>query len=354
MGLFDDALRDNESLFKDDIALNADFTPPKVSYRENENDRIAECIKPLFQKRSGKNLFITGGPGIGKTLATRKVLEELEQKTDDIIPLYVNCWKKDSAHKIISGICAQIGYRFTVNKTTEQLMNEVANVLNKRSCVIVLDEVDKLPSEAMSILYSFSEDIFRKTIIFITNDKGFLSFLDRRIYSRLMPEILEFRVYNRDETYGILRQRMEYAFVKGVFCEDCLRKVAEKTFELKDLRVGLHLLREAGNVAERKLKRKVEVMDVEEAIGKLAEFKSGDVKKLNDKENSLLDIIKENSGKSSKELHEIFDSSISYRTFSRRLKDLEEAKLIHIEEENVGAVKRSLVHFGSLKKLSDF
>ncbi|MEK6826162.1 MAG: AAA family ATPase, partial [Nanoarchaeota archaeon] len=164
MGLFDDALKDGESLFKDEIALDVDFTPPKIPYRENENDRIAECIKPLFKKRSGKNLFITGNPGIGKTLAAKKVLEALEKQTDDITRLYVNCWKKDSAHKIILDICNQIGYRFTINKTTEQLMNEVSKILNKKSSVIVFDEADKLSNEAMGILYSFAEDLFRKSI----------------------------------------------------------------------------------------------------------------------------------------------------------------------------------------------
>src|SRR3989344_1843289 len=135
MGLFDNILKDNETLFKNELALDPSFQPKKISYRENENQEIATCIKPLFEKRNGKNLLIYGPPGIGKTLACKKVLEELEEKTDE-------------------------------------LMEIVAQKLNKKSVVFVLDEVDKLTD--FSFLYSIMEDIYRKTIIMITNDKEFL------------------------------------------------------------------------------------------------------------------------------------------------------------------------------------
>ncbi|MEK6862524.1 MAG: hypothetical protein AABY07_11285, partial [Nanoarchaeota archaeon] len=59
-------------------------------------------------------------------------------------------------------------------------------------------------------------------------------------------------------------------------------------------------------------------------------------------------------GKTSRELHGIYDSTISYRTFFRKLKELESAKLIHLEERNTGEGKRSNVYFGSLKRLEEF
>ena len=356
MGFFDNFLKENESLFRDEIALDLDFMPPKILYRENENQYIAECIKPLIQKRSGKNLFITGNPGIGKTVATKNVLNELEQKGLDehITPLYINCWKKDSAHKIILEICDQLNYKFTLNKTTEQLMREISNILNKKAAVIVLDEVDKLSNDATMVLYSITEDIFRKTIILITNNKDFLSLLDHRIYSRLMPEILEFKPYTKEETYGILKQRIGYAFAKNVFSEKALIAVAGKAFQSGDIRIGLYLLRESGNIAERKLKRKINEEHVNEAIKKLPEFKiiSSDV--LTNDEHFLLQIIKENSGKTTKEIHQIYDTSISYRTFLRKIKNLEEANLIHTQEQNIGEGKKTLVYFGSIKKLDEF
>ena len=75
--LFKDIPESN--LFRNEIALDINFTPKKIQFRETENEYIASCIKPLFQKRSGKNLLIYGCPGIGKTLACKLVLNELEE-----------------------------------------------------------------------------------------------------------------------------------------------------------------------------------------------------------------------------------------------------------------------------------
>ena len=355
MGLFDDALKDSESLFRDEIALDSDFQPPKISFRENENQYIAECIKPLLKKRSGKNLFVTGSPGIGKTVATKLVLLELEQKglDEDIYSLYVNCWKKDTAHKIVLEICNQLGYRFILNKTTEQLITEVSKLLNKKSVVLVLDEIDKLDKEATSVLYSLLEDIYRKTIILITNSKDFLSEIDQRIFSRLVPETLEFKPYNFDETKEILRERIEYAFVPKIFSSEALETIAKKTFELGDIRAGLYFLKEAGNVAERGLKRSIDIGDAHEALSKLSEFKDKEESEFGDEENKLLEFIKNNSGKTAKEIHQVYNKELAYRTFSRYLERLEKSRAISIKRENFGESRNRVVFFGS-KSLKGF
>ena len=58
--LFRDILKSSESLFKNEVALDPEFVPKLIQFRENENQYIATCIKPLFQKRNGKNLIIHG------------------------------------------------------------------------------------------------------------------------------------------------------------------------------------------------------------------------------------------------------------------------------------------------------
>ena len=96
MGLFDDILHEDESLFLDEIALDYDYVPKEIPYREEQQHFIARCISPLLNKKTGRNLFIHGSPGIGKTLACLFVKRELEEKTDDVFTIYVNCWKKDN------------------------------------------------------------------------------------------------------------------------------------------------------------------------------------------------------------------------------------------------------------------
>ncbi|MBS3064397.1 MAG: AAA family ATPase, partial [DPANN group archaeon] len=159
MGLFDDILKDSESLFLNEIALDPTFIPPIIQYRENQQKYIADCIKPLLMKRNGKNILITGAPGIGKTLATRFVLKELEEETDDIYVIYINCWKSNTAYKIVLDVCELLDYKFTHNKTTEDLLKKISSILNKKAVVFCFDEVDKIDNP--NILYNLIEDVYR-------------------------------------------------------------------------------------------------------------------------------------------------------------------------------------------------
>ena len=83
--MFDDMLSSDESLFLDTVALDYDYVPKLIPHRENEQRYAATCMKPLFSKRNGKNLLIHGISGVGKTVACKHILQELEEQTDELI-----------------------------------------------------------------------------------------------------------------------------------------------------------------------------------------------------------------------------------------------------------------------------
>jgi len=336
MSLFDDMLKGEESLFLDTIALDVDFMPGVVKHRENEQQYIATCIKPLFQKRSGKNLFITGSPGIGKTVAVKHVLQELKKETGDIETIYVNCWKKDTAHKIALEICDQLDYKFVHNKDTTDLFRDITKILNKRAAVIVLDEVDKVAGD--EVFYTLIEDLYRKSIILITNEKEWLGKIDSRVRSRLMVDVLEFRAYSHEEVADILRERVNYAFVPGVFQEDGFSLIAQKTFEKGDLRVGLFFLREAGELAESTSSRRITVEHARKVLAKLKEFSIKKVESLAPEERKMLEMISHHIGKTTKQIFDLYvkDEKISYSSFQRRLKQLAKGKFITLQPANTG------------------
>lgn len=349
MGFFED--KGSVNIFLNPVALDYSFIPKMIPYRESQQHHIATCIKPLLQERNGRNLFIYGRPGIGKTVATIHVLNELEEESD-ITAIYINCWKKNTAHKVVLEICDKIGYRFTLNKSTDELVQVITGILNKGSCVVCLDECDKIDSN--DIIYDLLENIYKKTIILITNDKSWLDKLDMRIKSRLNPELLEFKSYNYEETLGILKQRIEYAFHPNIFNKEALETIAKKAFELSDLRTGIYLLKESGDITEFKNKNRIELKDAEEAIKKLDNFKVKDSNDLDENLNEVLRLIKVNDGKSSRELFEMYGKD-SYKTFKRKLNELEKNKLISTKDINFGPQgRRTVVNYGSLKKLNDF
>ena len=220
MALFKDMLKSGESIFLNPIALDYDYQPKLVPYREMQQKQIASCIKPLFSNMNGKNILIYGNPGVGKTVATKNVLNELEDETDEIVPIYINCWQKNTLYKISLFLCEELGYKLTHNKRTDELIEIASQLLNKKSVVFLFDEVDKL--EDVDILYTIIEKIYRKTLILITNFKEWIENLDIRVKSRLTPEVISFPQYNKDQVKGILKQRLDYAFVENVWTEEAL------------------------------------------------------------------------------------------------------------------------------------
>ena len=354
--LFKDILKSNETLFKNDVALDYSYVPKIVPYREKEQRIIAGCIKPLFEQKSGRNVFIYGKPGVGKTVALKKVLDELEEETDEIIPVYINCWQRNTTYKIIAEICDMMGFKFIQNKKTEELFRWIKQAVNKKSVVFVFDEVDKL--EDLDFLYMILEEIYRKSIILVTNYKEWIMDLDERIKSRIMPEMIEFKPYNFEETKGILKQRTEHAFHPNVLNDEAFELIAKKTFELQDIRAGLHLMKESGLIAESKSSRKIILEHAQQALSKIDEFSIKNPQELQTDEQMILDLVKNNSGKKIGEIFKCYQDSggkLVYKSFQRKIEKLEKNKFISVEKTAGGDDgNTTIIKSNSEKKLTEF
>ncbi len=356
MSLFKDMLKSDETLFKNEIALDFDYLPKLIPYREQEQRNMAACIKPLLEERNGKNLFIFGAPGIGKTAAVRHVLKELEEENDDVIPIYINCWQKNTTFKILLEICEILGYKLTHNKRSDELFVIVKKLLNKKSVVFAFDEADKL--EDLDFLYSILEEIYRKSVFLITNHHDFIGNLDTRIKSRLLPEMMEFRQYNLNETKGILKQSSVHSFYSNVFDEDAFEFVVKKTFDLKDIRSGLHLMRESASIAENKSLKKIKLEHAEEAAKKVDKFTIKKSTDLASDEKMILDIIKGNSNEKIGDLYKIYQEkggSLVYKSFQRKIDKLCKNKFISTEKTAGGKEgNTTIIKYAQTKKLTDF
>lgn len=356
MSVFKDMLKSDESLFTNEQALDFEFLPKLLPYRENEQRHFATCIAPLLANRTGRNLFVSGASGIGKTAAMKFVFRDLEQETDDVVPIYINCWQKNTTFKILIDICDQLGYKLTHNKRTEELFDVVKQLINKKSAVFALDEIDKV--EDYDFIYSLSEEIFRKSIFLITNHKDWLLELDQRIKSRLNPEMLEFRKYSLAEIRGILKQRTDYSFVSDCWEPAAFDAVVARTFELEDIRSGLYLLRESGLAAEAKSSRKITLDHVREAVAKTEAFSVKPTSELDEDLQFILSIVKKNSGKKIGELFKLYEKdggSSVYKTFQRKLRRLADGKFLSIQTIHGGSEgTTSIITYQQTKKLTEF
>jgi len=301
-------------------------------------------------------LFISGSPGIGKTAAIKLVLKELVEYTEDVIPIYINCWQKNTTYKIMVEMCEVVGYKFTQNKKTEELFRIVKERLNKKAVVFAFDEIDKV--EDFDFLYSILEEIYKKTVLLVTNYPDQLEKIDERIRSRLLPEVLSFPQYSKDETAGILKERSKYAFVPAIWDKDAMNAIAEKTSEVKDIRCGLYLMRTAGSIAEDENSNRIMINHAKLAVEKLPEFTIKDKNDLDDESNIVFDIVKGNSGKKIGDLFKLYGEKggkATYKTFQRKIAKLSENRFISVEKITGGKEgTTTLVSLPKEKKLTDF
>ncbi len=198
----------------------------------------------------------------------------------------------------------------------------------------------------MQILYLLLEDLNKKTIVLITNELDFLSSLDSRIRSRLMPELIEFKPYDLEETRGILKQRIEYGFVKDVFADEALNLISDKSFEKNDIRVGIYLLKETGMIAENESSKVILENHAAKAIEKLKDVKIENSK--DEKKRSIINLIKENSGKTCFDLFTLYrqlGGKKSYKTFSRKVDAVVEQGLAIRKEIQKGTGKSSIIEY---------
>jgi archaeal cell division control protein 6 len=354
MGLFKDMLKEGESVFRDTVALDYDYLPKLLPYREAEQRQCALAIKPLLQNRSGRHLFMYGAPGIGKTAACKHVLRELEEETD-VLPLYVNCWKHNTVFKMLLELCRQLGIRLVANQKTSELFSRIKSFVNTKSVVFVFDEIDKI--DDFDVLYMVLEDVYRKSIFLITNYKEKVEQLDERIMSRLNPELIEFMPYNAQETEGILRQRMKYAFVPGVWDNGAFLFIVQKAVAAGDIRKGLYLLRESGNIAEDHAARRITIDHVSKAIAKGDQFALS-VNALDDALSLIVELVKKKPGQKSGDVFQLFlknGGNMSYKNFTRKVEKLEKDRFITTQKTAGGKEGNTTLLFPySERKLTEY
>ncbi len=356
MGVFDNILHADQTLFKNIDALDFDFIPKIIPYREEEQRRIASSIQPLFSQRNGKNVVICGTPGAGKTVACRHVFRELEEKSEDIIPIYINCWKRNTSYKVALEICHQLGYAFTQNKKTDELFREIVRILNKKNVVFAFDEIDK--ADDYDFLYVLSEEIYRKALIMITNFRTFLEDMDERVKSRIMPELIEFKPYTLEETRGILKQRVEYAFFEGVWESDAFTLVVEKSASMQDIRSGIHLLKDSADAAESKASKKITKEHAQKAISKVDELGALKSTDLKEDDKVILGIIKKHSKSKIGDLYKLYENAGgkgAYKTFQRKMKSFQDQGFVTLKKSQGEGGNTTIVEYKErTKSLSEF
>ncbi len=246
-------------VFANRESLSPHYIPAKLIGREKEINGIEHAVAPALKGERGRNLFIYGKTGIGKTSCVKYVIEEVKNLPNiKSVISYINCRVYNSRYRVLSKIVsdhiptyAKRGYGAA--DLYEKLRNWIEE--DNKILVVALDEIDMVKDldELIYTLTRINSDIKAGgiTMIGISNKISFKDALDPRSISSLYESEIVFSSYNANELYAILKDRCATGFKPGVISDDVLRYIAAAaTKEGGDARISLAILSRAGELAE--------------------------------------------------------------------------------------------------------
>ncbi|KAL1745371.1 P-loop containing nucleoside triphosphate hydrolase protein [Schizophyllum fasciatum] len=184
----------------------------QVVGRNDERALIAAFIDSfLGGKTSGQSLYVSGSPGTGKTALVTAILSKYQQSQEDVQVLTLNCmaFKDVDAlwDRLIETFGAVSGGNAKGKKARgrEALLKVLAKTTSR--CVLVLDELDHIASDAHSLaaVFSLPQSLDNACIIGIANTHTLTS------DSTATPDNVQtvhFQPYTSAQLLSILQSRL--------------------------------------------------------------------------------------------------------------------------------------------------
>lgn len=209
----------------------------KLIGREKEFDLIEGMIASSLQEGTPLSIYISGGPGTGKTATATAVIEKmLKEKKNKFTFVNINCF----ASLISASLCRQILEKLG-QKPTRQPSTQLDSVFleAKQPIIILLDEIDNLSSRKDALLYkAFGWPSFNKGNVILIGIANSIDLTQRflpKLEVNVAPKTIAFVPYNRQQLKLILEQRFaeKKIEVDPKAIDLCARKVSAITGDVR-------------------------------------------------------------------------------------------------------------------------
>lgn len=337
-------LLSEETVFKNMGVFNPDFIPDNFPHRELQMEALALCLRPALRGGRPVNTVVLGACATGKTTTVKKIFDLVDLKSHKIMCVYINCQLHTTRFNIFSQIYQKIfghappetGIPFS--RIYQAIMQHLTD--KEMALVVALDDVSYLfhSKTANKIFYDIlrAHEEFpgvRTGIFAILSDIEFRHMLDKNVNTVFIPQEVVFNPYTREEMRDILRERVDIGFYPKVISDDLLDLITSQAFSTGDLRVGIDLLRVAGNQAEADASKTIKEKHIWRAVNNIGPVNlKYTLETLSQDEKKLLETIVFMNDRDlvAGRLFEFYhkETGLSYATFIRILDKLEFLRLI--------------------------
>lgn len=217
LNIFTNTKTIDTNIFQDRTVFDIYYTPNEFKYRDNQIQTIADNISPCLYGNGPINTIILGDYATGKTTATKKLFELINNTTEEIHCVYINCKTYNTQYKVYTVIYHAIfGYDApTRGVASTNLFNRMMRKLSKtnKALVVALDDINYLfkNKEGYEVLYTLlrAYETFnvRVGIIGIKTGFTFDQHLPPSIQTVFIPQEIIFGRYSFEQIYDILKAR---------------------------------------------------------------------------------------------------------------------------------------------------
>lgn len=253
------------AIIRSRVPFSEEFIPSNLVGRDVEITTIRKFLEPLCHNEpTACNLFITGNVGVGKTALTRFVLLNIPSKVNYV---YVQLKTWTTTFSLLTQIAKGLVPEASAwRRSTEEFMIQLAENLKGRPGLIILDEMEKVPSGTLApILHAFCRESW-VSFILISRIPTALDGLPVDTKESLRCRNLHLRPYTKLHLFNILKQRAELALHSGSVSDVELDSIAEYAGCFGSARLAIDILMRACEEAEYQGADKVSIEHVREAI----------------------------------------------------------------------------------------
>ena len=191
-----------------------------------------------YMKRRGGIMLLTGDPGVGKTIATRKFAESLNDNLFNVLYTPLSTLNRTDILRHINALLG-LQNRFTKSANYQQIQKELLDSREHRgrTVVLIIDEAHLLkpgPLEEIRLLTNFKMDSFDPFLLILSGQSDLKRMMNFAVMEPLKQRLrmqCHMTGLSEQDTVDYITSRLKWAgCTDTIFKEDALAAIYEYSY----------------------------------------------------------------------------------------------------------------------------